>query len=125
MNKNLLLGFWRHMLRIPSRLWKREVEHNAENGADSLAFMTPEHHLIRNLVVRELPRLGKPIPPEWIATQTGLALEQVNLILEDLEQHMTFLFRNTHGEVVWAYPVTVEQTPHQITFSSGEKLYAA
>ena len=38
---------------------------------------------------------------------------------------MTFLFRNPAGDVTWAYPVTVDQTPHQVTFSSGEKLYAA
>ena len=38
---------------------------------------------------------------------------------------MTFLFRNPLGEVTWAYPVTVDTTPHPITFSSGEKLYGA
>jgi len=38
---------------------------------------------------------------------------------------MTFLFRNKEGEVVWAYPVTVDKTPHHLTFSTGEQLYAA
>jgi hypothetical protein len=49
----------------------------------------------------------------------------VVLFLDELEQHMTFLFRNAQGDVVWAYPVTVEQTPHRITFDTGEQLYAA
>jgi hypothetical protein len=26
---------------------------------------------------------------------------------------------------LWAYPVTVDKTPHRITFNTGEKLYAA
>jgi hypothetical protein len=26
---------------------------------------------------------------------------------------------------VWAYPVTVDPTPHHMSFSSGERLYAA
>jgi hypothetical protein len=49
----------------------------------------------------------------------------VNAILDDLEKHMTFLFRNQAGEVVWAYPVTVEKTPHRVTFDTGETIYAA
>ena len=44
---------------------------------------------------------------------------------DDLEKHLTFLFRNAAGAVTWAYPVTVEQTPHRIVLSSGEQLYAA
>ncbi|OGO41196.1 MAG: hypothetical protein A2Z04_05735 [Chloroflexi bacterium RBG_16_57_9] len=27
--------------------------------------------------------------------------------------------------VVWAYPVTVARTPHHLTFSTGEQVYAA
>ena len=38
---------------------------------------------------------------------------------------MTFLFRDNHGRVVWAYPVTVEKTPHHVRFDTGEELYAA
>jgi hypothetical protein len=38
---------------------------------------------------------------------------------------MTFVFRNGQGAVVWAYPVTVERTPHHLVFGSGEQVYAA
>ncbi len=38
---------------------------------------------------------------------------------------MTFLFRNPAGEVIWSYPLTVETTPHAMTFSTGERLHAA
>jgi len=49
----------------------------------------------------------------------------VNTILEDLERHMTFLFRNDDGAVIWAYPVTVDRTPHHVKLSTGEQVYAA
>jgi hypothetical protein len=52
-------------------------------------------------------------------------LTQVTDILDELEQHMTFLFRNEYGAVAWAYPVTVERTPHHMTFSTGEQVHAA
>ena len=125
MNKRLLLGLWRYLLPVPPQVWRGEVERTAEGGIRALRFMSEDHHRVRDLVVRELPRCGRPIPPGWIAEQLQLPLGQVTAILDELERGMTFLFRNPQGEVAWAYPVTVDETPHRVTFSSGEKLYAA
>ncbi len=87
--------------------------------------MTQEHHRVRYFVVDELPRAGKPLEPEYIARQVDLPLERVISILDDLEKHLTFLVRDQAGAVSWAYPVTVDPTPHRLTFKSGERLYAA
>ena len=86
--------------------------------------MTADHHRMRDFVVRELPRLGKPLSPALIAESLALSREQVKLILDELEQHLTFLFRDKEGAVVWAYPVMVDRTPHRITFSTGEQVNA-
>jgi len=123
-NNTILLGVWRIMLTVPPALWQRELAKETQGQAD-LAFMTAEHHLVRDFVVREMPRFNRPLPPELIAAELQLPLERVSLILDELERNMTFLFRNPAGEVTWAYPVTVEKTPHRVTFSSGEKIYAA
>jgi hypothetical protein len=122
MNNTLLLGVWRIMISVPPELWHRQM---AKKTQSDLAFMTPEHQLVRDFVVREMPRLHTPVSPETIATAVHLPLDRVRCLLDELEQAMTFLFRNAAGEVAWAYPVTVEKTPHQVAFSSGEKLYAA
>jgi hypothetical protein len=120
MNESLLLGIWHHTIPIPRLLWQRQVR-----GEAQLDFMTEEHHRIRNFVVTELPRSGEPLSPKFIAQELKLPLDQVVGILNDLEKHMTFLFRNEQGAVEWAYPVTVDQTPHRITFSTGEQVNAA
>ena len=125
MKNNLLLGLWRHLFPVPSAIWQKQVKDNAENTKAHLAFMSPDHHRARNLVVRELPRVGKPLTPEWIARELNLPVENVIVILNDLERHMTFLFRNREGAVTWAYPVTVDETPHRVTLSTGEKIFAA
>jgi hypothetical protein len=124
-NKSLLLGFRRFLLRIPRRIWQQEVEWSAAAGRKSLAFMTPDHHRVRDFVVMELPRLAKPITPEMIVQSVNLELPLVISILDELEKNLTFLYRNEGGAVVWAYPVTIEPTPHRITFSTGEQIYAA
>ena len=125
MNKSLLLGLWRFLLRIPRPIWQREVEQSAMAGEKSLAFMTPDHHRVRDYVVRELPRIAKPITPEIITQSLNMQLSQVISILDELEKNLTFLYRNEQGAVIWAYTVTIEQTPHRITFSTGEQVYAA
>ena len=125
MKNNLLVGIWRYIFPVPSAIWQRQVEQSAKQARAGLAFMSPDHHRVRNLVVRELPRLGKPILPEQIARELDLDERRVVGLLDDLEKHMTFLFRNAQGAVVWAYPVTVEKTPHRVTFDTGDQGYAA
>ncbi len=125
MSNKLMSGLWRYMISVPPALWQRRIMAQKLKAEANKAFMSPEHRLVHHHVVRELPRRGRPLPPKQVADDLGLAQERVGSILDDLEKHLTFLFRNPAGEVHWAYPVTVEPTPHQVTFSSGERLYAA
>ena len=125
MNKSLLLGVSRFLLRIPRPIWQREVARSARTAEGSLAFMTADHHQVRDFVVREMPRIAEPIPPEAIAHSLTMEPEQVVPMLDELEKKLTFLYRNQQGAVTWAYPVTAERTPHRLTSSTGERLYAA
>jgi len=125
MKQKLMIGFWRCMLNVPSFLWKKQIFKAKKKFETELAFMSEEHRLVHHFVVKELPYVSKPLSPDFVANKLGLAIDRVNIILDDLEQHMTFIFRNSLKEVVWAYPVTVEKTPHHLTFDTGEQLYAA
>ena len=97
MNKSLLLGFRRFLLRIPRPIWQQEVARSVRASEKSLAFMTADHHRVRDFVVRELPRIAEPIPPETIAQRLDMELGKVISILDELEKNMTFLYRNEAG----------------------------
>jgi hypothetical protein len=125
MNKRLLLGLWRALLPIPRAIWQKEVAKSEQSGKTRLSFMTDDHHRVRDFAVMELPRHGAPLPPELIAERLNLDVNRVKIILDELEKHMTFVFRNEQGAVTWAYPVTVDRTPHRVKFSTGEQIYAA
>jgi hypothetical protein len=125
MNDPLLLGVWRYLLRIPRPVWQGEVARNARATTHGLEFLTGDTKRVRNYVVLELPRVGEPLSPQRIADDLGLDMARTVEILDDLEKRMTFLYRDPQGCVTWAYPVTVDRTPHRVEFSSGEKLYAA
>jgi len=87
--------------------------------------MTEAHHRVRNFAVLELTRSGQPLALDRIAQELQLPQASVVEILGELERHKTFLFRNAEGAVTWAYPVTVDPTPHRLHFSTGEQVYAA
>ncbi len=125
MKNTFMIGLWRYILKLPPFLWEKQVALATKKFEAENSFMSGEHRLVHHFVVKELPYAGKPLSPERIATTLGLALSHVNTILDDLETHLTFLFRNDTGNVVWAYPVTVEKTPHQVRFQTGEHVYAA
>ena len=125
MNNSLLMGIWRLTVGLPESLWQREVARQARGAVEKLGFMSEDHHRVRDYVVRELPRVGIPLAPITIAEDLDLPLDRTSAILDELEKGMTFLYRGDGESVTWAYPVTVDRTPHHVTFSSGEKVYAA
>jgi hypothetical protein len=113
------------MLSVPQFLWEKQVLKAGKRIEAALGFMSEEHRSVHHCTVRDLPVVGEPLSPEWIADKLDLPSDRVKDILDDLEKRLTFLFRNDEGAVVWAYPVTVDKTPHHLSFSSGEQLYAA
>lgn len=125
MSGTVLIGRGHEIMEMPQKDWESGLFLVQQHIKGRLGFMSEEHHLARNLVVRELPNVGEPLSPEFIAQELNLPVSRVNVILEELERHLTFLFRNEQGAVTWAYPVTVDNTPHHITFNTGEQIYAA
>jgi hypothetical protein len=125
MNDTILRGSGRQITKVPREEWEHGLVSGSHLFKTLLNLMSEEHQSVRNFVVRELPNVGEPLSPEFIAQELNLPLRRVNLILDDLEKHLTFLYRNERGAVAWAYPMTVDTTPHHLTFSSGEVLYAA
>ncbi len=124
MTDKLLLGIRRYVIPVPRVVWEPLMKAGGRKARAHLSFMSEDHHRVRDFAVLELPRTGAPLSPAAIAGSLGLGLPRVRSILDELEQHLTFLFRSDGEAVTWAYPVTVEETPHHARFSSGEEAYS-
>ena len=118
------MGRGKGIEELPADDWRKA--HDQIDMTERLAFMTPEHHRVRYTAVRDLPMNGgKPLSPRDLVDKTGLHLQRLENILEELEKNLFFLVRNDAGELSWAYPVTTDRTPHRLTFSTGERLFGA
>jgi len=124
MRRSVWLGLGTFMIPVPRFLWRRLIRANGRKVRASLSFMTDDHCRVRDFVVTELSRAAAPLTPEVIGAQTDLTVDRVRVILDQLERRKTFLFRSRPPAVTWAYPVTVDETPHRAVFSSGEEAYS-
>lgn len=125
MMKSVLIGKGNEIEEMPQTTWEQQLEPVPELQAARLAFMTDEHHAVRYFVVKELIRQGRPLEPTLISSRLDLPEPLVVEILDELEKNLLFLVRNDDGAVSWAFPVTVDRTPHRLSFSTGERLYGA
>ncbi len=125
MSGEILIGRGKHMTKMSRQILEKDLAGAPERIGARLGFMTEEHHLVRNFVVKELPQIGAPIPPERLSRDLNLSVARISEILRELESHLFFLVRDDQGAVSWAFPVTVNNTGHRLNFSTGERLDAA
>jgi len=125
MSDTVLIGIGSIIRSIPRGDWEEQVRSAPERIGERLSFMSDDHHLVRNFVVREMPRFGRPISLCHISEALHLSRERTLRIVGDLEKNRFFLVRGNGKDVSWAFPVTVEKTGHHLKFSTGERLDAA
>jgi hypothetical protein len=121
----ILVGVGREIRSEPDDAFLQSIKGLPARMASRLAFMTSRHHLVRDFVVREMPRQRKPITPVGIAKVIGLEFAEVSSILAQLERNLFFLVRDSEGSVAWAFPVTTSVTPHKLSFSTDENIFGA
>ena len=102
----------------------RVAPHREAGGSQSQRRPSLHDGGSRDFAVLELVRSARPLSAATIAARLGLDVERVHVILGELEKRLTFLYRSRGDDVTWAYPVTVDETPHRATFSTGEEVYS-
>ncbi len=122
--ERILLGVGQRMVPVPEWLFRPMVKRDARRLARR-STLEPDERRVQHFAVREIPRRRQAIAPEVFAAELDLRPDQVSLILDKLERRLTFLCRRGGEDVVWAYPVTAEETPHQVRMDGGEAFSAA
>ena len=119
---HVLLARGRDLEEMPLAEWQSSVRRGVDQMQQRLAFMSPEHHAVRNFAVTGLARLGRPLPVQEIANQVRMPESRAQEIVEELERRLFFLVRNTDGDVAWAFPVTAEATAHAMECNTGGRI---
>lgn len=124
MFEKVFLGVGKRMIPVPEFMFRPMVQRDTKRLA-SRPGLEPDQRRVQHFAVREIPRRRGPIAPEVFAAELDLSLDEVLQILDELERRMTFLCRRGGEYVSWAYPVTSDETPHQVRIDGGAAFSAA
>ncbi len=122
----VLSGHVKGFERVDEETWKQAVAAGIAHMPKRLAFMTPAHHRVRNAAVRGLPgNSGRPLSMSQLAAAAGVPEATTRAIAAELERNLFFVVRQDDDHVSWAFPVTSDQTPHEVILGTGERIYGA
>ena len=119
------VGLWGTTLPIPAFIINKLISSGIKKAKRNVQRFSEDKKNIHHFVVRELPKVGRPISLDYISDNLKISPEKVERLVNELENEKTFLYRNNSDEINWAYPVTVDKTPHRVIFSTGEQVNAA
>lgn len=123
---HVLTGHGKSIDRIDEAAWKDAVAAHVVHMPQRLAFMTPAHHRVRNAAVLGLTGSGgRPLSMAQLAAAAGVDEADTRAIAAELERNLFFVVRQGEDHVSWAFPVTVDRTPHRLVFGSGETVFGA
>jgi hypothetical protein len=118
------LGVGKRLVPVPEFIFRTMLKRDVKKLAGRPA-LEPDQRRVQHFAVREIPRRRHAITPETFAAELDLPLQEVLQILDELERRMTFLCRRAGEDVSWAYPVTSDETPHQVRIDGGAAFSAA
>ncbi len=110
---------------IPSFIIKKIVSSGIKEARKKVSRFSDLKRQIHHWVVKEIPGRKTPVLLPEIAEHFDQDITTIESIVQELEDEKTFLFRNRSEGINWAYPVTLDSTPHTVTFSSGETVNSA
>ena len=121
----LLVRLGRLGVRVPRVVWRRIAANGARHTGRTVAGFTTDHHRVRDYAVTEIARTSRPVTTEQISAETEITADRVLTIIDELEQSRAVFFRSGPAAVDWAYPVTADETPHQVRIDGGAAFSAA
>ena len=123
--RKMFMGIGSFMVPIPLVISKRGLEKGVSGAKAKAGLLSEEERRVHHFVVKKMAVANGPITAELISEELGISLEKVGKIIDKLEDLKTFLYRSDGKGINWAYPLSLENTGHKMTVSTGEEFSAA
>jgi hypothetical protein len=123
--RKMLVGARSFMIPIPRFLSDKGLDKGVDGAKAKASRLSQNERRIHHYIVRTLSTVTRPIEALQISEELELSLEMVSETIEKLEEMKTFFFRTGGEGIDWAYPVSLENTGHEMRCSTGERFNAA
>jgi hypothetical protein len=125
LKRKALIGIWRFTIPLPQALIKKDIRKMADAICRKTADVSDEERKVHRFVVMTMTETNRPVTSEYIAERLAMPLDRVRDIVDKLEELKVFFYRYNSQGINWAYPVTVENGVHKMSFSTGGQCNAA
>lgn len=124
-DRKMLMGIGRFMIPIPQVISNRGLEKGASGARAKAELLSEEERQVHYFVVKKMAVAKEPITAELVSEELGIEVNRVEEIIDKLEGMKTFLYRSDSKGITWAYPLSFDNTGHEISASTGERFFAA
>ena len=124
-DRKMLMGIGRFMIPIPQVISNRGLEKGASGARAKAELLSEEERQVHYFVVKKRAVAKEPITAELVSEELGIEVNRVEEIIDKLEGMKTFLYRSDSKGITWAYPLSLDNTGHEISASTGERFFAA
>jgi hypothetical protein len=124
-DRKMYMGVGKFMLPIPLVISNKGLQKGVSGAKAKAGLLSEEEQKVHHFVVKKMADVQEPITAEFISEELGISLKTVVKIIEKLEVLKTFLYRSDGTGINWAYPLSLDNTGHRVTVSTGEQFSAA
>ena len=123
--RRMFAGVRGFMIPVPKFVSGIGLKKGVAGAEAKAARLTGDERRIHHYIVQILPTVRRPIEALQVSEALLLPLDMVSETIEKLEEMKTFLFRTQGRGIDWAYPVSLDDTGHEMRCSTGERFNAA
>jgi hypothetical protein len=125
LKRRMLMGIGKFMVPIPQLVASKGLEKGASGARAKADLLSSEERRIHHFIVNRMAETKTPLTAEQVGKELDLPADRVEATIDKLEELKTFLYRSDGKGINWAYPLSLEDTGHQMTDSTGERFFAA
>ena len=124
-DRKMYMGVGRFMIPIPRMISNRGLEKGVAGAKAKAELLSEEERKVHYFVVKKMAVAKEPITAELVGEELGMPFERVEKTIDKLESLKTFLYRSGGKGINWAYPLSLDNTGHEMIASTGEQFSAA
>ncbi len=125
LKRRMIMGIGKFMVPIPRVIASKGLEKGISGAREKADLLSPEERTIHHFIVSRMTKIKTPLTAEQVGKELNLPFDRVEATIDKLEELKTFLYRSEGKGINWAYPLSLEDTGHKITDSTGERFFAA
>ena len=125
LKRRMLMGIGKFMIPIPRVISSKGLEKGVSRARAKADLLSPEERTIHHFIVNRMTKTKIPLTAEQVGKELDLPVDRVEATIDKLEVLKTFIYRSDGKGINWAYPLSLENTGHKITASTGERFFAA